>query len=95
MSWENKDRIPVYIEEIDEEVEVFNHVSVSQHYYVNAVNGHEAFEPRISAGDDVSGRTPEFVTERIATYLWSEFAIMAEEHDIEVVDPDADGVQLV
>lgn len=78
-----------------EELEVFNHVSISQHHYVNSVNGHETFEPDIVKGDLGRGPPPEYVTERIADVLWHEFGIEVEQHDIEVVDIDSDEVELI
>ena len=69
-----------------EELEVFNHVTVPQEHYVNAVNGYETFNGPIKAGDGGIGK-PEAVTERVATLLWDEFSIDLDDHDdIEVVN---------
>lgn len=69
-----------------EEIEVFDHVSVSQHHYVNSVNGYETFEPDIAMGDMGRGPEPEAVTKRVADLLWHEFSIEVEKEGIEVVD---------
>ena len=78
----------------DEEIEVFNHVSVSQHHYVNSVNGYETFEPDIAMGDMGKGPAPDYVTERVADLLWSEFTIDVEDHGIEVIDLASDEVKI-
>lgn len=71
-----------------EEYEVFDHVSVEEYYYVNSVNGYEAFEPQIFAGNNPD-KKPEAVTERVARLLWGEFGIdLDNRDDIEVVDMD-------
>lgn len=78
-----------------EEIDVFNHVSVSQHHYVNSMNSYETFEPDIAKGDMGTGPKPEAVTERVATLLWGEFGIEVENLDIKVIDPDADDVDVL
>lgn len=79
----------------DEEIEVFDHVSVSTKHYVNSVNGYETFEPDIAKGDMGVGPQPEAVTERVADLLWSEFSIEVEDLGIEVIDPEDDDVQML
>lgn len=78
-----------------EEFEVFNHVNVKTRHYVNSVNGHETFEPRIGAGD--MEQPPDFVTERIAEYLWTEWGIEVSELEagIQVIDVESDEFHVV
>lgn len=75
-----------------QELEVFNHVSVETRHYVNSVNGHETFEPNISAGDAPDMEAPDYVTKRIAEYLWMEWGIEVSELDagIQVIDLQSD-----
>lgn len=77
-----------------EELQVFNHVSVSENHYVNSVNGYETFEPDIAEGDMGRGPAPDYVTERVADLLWNEFSIDLEDHDIEAIDLASDEVKL-
>lgn len=88
-----RDRIEV--ERDGEELEVFNHVSVSTHHYVNSVNGHESFEADIAKGDMGRGPTPDAVTERVAEYLWTEWKIEVEDYDIEAIDLESDEVNVL
>jgi hypothetical protein len=67
------------------EVEVFDHVTVTESHYVNSVNGYETWQ-EISAGDDPVGDQPDAVTKRVADLLWHEFSINVEKEGIEVVD---------
>lgn len=78
-----------------EELEVFNHVNVQTRHYVNSVNGHETFDPIIGAGD--MDTPPEYVTRRIAEYLWTEWGIDLDslEVDIGVVDMTRDDIKIV
>lgn len=77
------------------ELEVFNHVNVQTRHYVNSVNGHESFEPRIGAGD--MEEPPDYVTKRIAEYLWHEWGIEVESLDvgIQVIDTEAEDVHRI
>lgn len=77
------------------EMEVYNHVSVMTRHYVNSVNGHESFAPTVTAGD--SEQVPDYVTERIAEYLWMEWGIEVSELEagIQVIDPEADDVHRI
>lgn len=79
-----------------EELEVFNHASVEQRHYVNGVNGHETFEPRIYKGNSMDG-PPEYITKRLAEYLWMQFDIEVDslDADIEVVDCQSDDVEML
>lgn len=83
----------ILVDRDGEELEVFNHVSVARYHYVNSVNGHETFEPQITAGD--SDMPVEYVTDRIAEYLEIEWMIDVEDHGIEVVDLDDPDVQVI
>lgn len=87
-----KDTIP--IEKHGEEIEVWNHCNVQTRHYVNSVNGHETFEPVITAGDS-NLELDTYVTERLAEYLWAEWMIDVEKLGIEVVDIDAPEVTLI
>ena len=80
-----------------EELEVFNHVSVETRHYVNSVNGHETFDPIISAGDSPDMSAPDYVTERIAEYLWAEWGIEVSELDvgIQVINVESDEFHVV
>ncbi len=69
----------------DEEVEVWNSVSVAKRHRVGPANSHETFRPSIKTE---MGETPEYVTEQLAEYLWVELSINPEDHGIEVVDLD-------
>jgi len=77
-----------------DEIEVFDHVSVSTKHYVNSVNSYETFEPDVVKGDMGRGPQPEAVTERVAELLFAEFHIEVEELGIEVIDPQSDEVQV-
>jgi hypothetical protein len=88
-----RDRIPV--ERDGDEIEVYNHVSVSRHFYVNSVNGYEEFEADVAEGDLGRGPAPDYVTPRVATLLRDEFGIDVTGHGIEVVDPTAEEVALL
>lgn len=87
-----RDRITV--EKDGEEIDVFNHVSVENHHYVNSVNGYETFEPRIYDGDNPT-QPPEVITERVADLLWAEWGIEAEDHGIDVIDPSDEDATVV
>jgi len=77
-----------------EELEVFDHVTVSQQHYVNSVNGHETFTGRIAGGDDYALPEPEAVTKRVAEVLVAEFGINdLESRGIQVVDMSAENVR--
>lgn len=77
-----KDRY--HVERDGEEIEAFNHASVQQFHYVNALGGHETFVPVVTAGD--ADYKPDYVTERLASYLWHTFGIEVEKLDIEAVE---------
>lgn len=83
------------VEKDGEELEVWDHVSVSTHHYVNSINGYETFDPDIYEGDmGGHGPTPEAVTERVADVLHTEFHIdLWDRDDIEVVDMSSDDVK--
>lgn len=87
------DRIPVELPS-GEEVEVWNHCNVQTRHYVNSVNGHETFGPILTAGDS-RDELDTYVTERLASYLNSEFDINVEDLDIEVVNIEDPEVQLL
>lgn len=82
-----------------EEVEVTNsaRVTVQKEHHVVAAREHETFEapnsPKIVV--DGFGGTPDYVTEQLAQYLWGQFDIDLDEHDIEVVDIDSDEVTVL
>lgn len=78
-----------------EEIEVFDHVSVSTNHYVNSVNGFETFEPDIAKGDMGVGPQPEAVTERVANLLQAEWRIDVDDLDIEVININDDDVQVL
>ncbi|MFC6975847.1 hypothetical protein ACFQL1_16045 [Halomicroarcula sp. GCM10025709] len=79
-----------------DELEVFDHVSISTHHYVNSVYGYETFEADIAAGDMGHGPEPEAVTARVARLLQSTWHIdVWNDHDIEVVDMDRDDVEVL
>lgn len=88
-----KDRIPVEID--DEQIDVYNHVSVSTHHYVNSINGYETFDGTVAAGDDSHNAPPEAVTDRLAHLLDDEFDINVREQGITVVDLESDEVTLL
>jgi len=76
-----------------EEVEVWDHVSVSTHYYVNSVNGYETFEPEVFEGDmGGHGPQPDAVTMRVAQTL-DDIGVSCEQLGIRVVDMSRDDVQ--
>lgn len=77
-----------------EEIEVFNHVTVTEQHYVNSVNGYESFAGPIDAGDGSIG-SPEAVTERVATLVRDEFGIDVEDHGIDVIDVESAEVDVV
>ncbi|WP_455448331.1 hypothetical protein [Natrinema thermotolerans] len=93
MDLSGRDRIVV--EKDGEEIDVFNHVSVSTHHYVNSVNGYETFEPTVSKGDMGDGPKPEAVTPRIAEMLWHEFHAEVEDLGIDVIDPESEEVDVL
>lgn len=72
-----------------ERVDVYNHANVSTKHFVNAVGGHETFDPEVTTDN---GEQPDAVTRRLADYLWFEFDIDVEDLGIEVVDLEDDGV---
>lgn len=86
------DRYTVLVD--DEEMEVFNHVTIAQEHYVNSVNGYRTFDGPIKAGDGGIGE-PDAVTERVATLLSDEFGIDVEDRGIEVVEIDSDEVDVL
>lgn len=88
-----RDRLTV--ERDGDRIELYNHVSVAMHHYVNSVNGYETFEPEVSKGDMGGGPQPEAVTERVAAVLSHEFGIDTEDHGIEVVDVESDEVDVL
>jgi len=87
------------VEYDDEEVEVANSARVTEQkeHHVVAAREHETFEapnsPRIVV--DGFGGKPEYATEQLAQYLWDQFSIDLNEHDIEVVDIDSDEVTVL
>jgi len=86
-----RDRI--HAEKGGEEIEIFNHVSVSRHFYVNSVNGYDEFGADIAAGDMGDGPAPDYVTERLAQVLYAELSVDCwDRDDIEVVDLNASNV---
>jgi len=85
----------LHVEHDGEEKEVYNHVSVSQHHYVNSVNGYESFGASIAKGDMGDGPAPDAVTKRVARLLSDAFAVDIEEQGIEVIDLDAEDVHLL
>ncbi|ELZ04960.1 hypothetical protein [Natrialba asiatica] len=85
----------ITVERDGEEIEVFNHVSVSTHHYVNSVNGYESFEADISKGDMGGGPEPNVVTERVAQLVFAEFNIDVGNRDIKVIDPESDEVSVL
>lgn len=90
MDLTGRDRI--LVEKDGEEIEIFNHVSVSTHHYVNSINGYETFEPTISKGDMGDGPKPEAVTPRVAEMLRHEFHAEVEDLGIDVIDPESEEV---
>lgn len=88
-----KDRILAVYE--DEEVTIFNHISVNRGYYINSVNGHDTYLNTISRGDMAGSARPEYITPRLDEYLYDEFSIDVTNHGIEVLDPESEDVQLV
>jgi len=78
-----------------EEVEVFNHVSVSQHFYVNSINGYDEFQADISPGDAPSPMTPDYVTQRLATLLYDEFGIEMNDYGIQPIDVDDEEITVL
>lgn len=89
MSTTYQDRIPVEVG--GEEVEVFNHVTVPQEHYVNAINGYETFHGPVQAGDGGIGQ-PDAVTRRVANLLLDEFNLDVRDQGIDVIDLDAEDV---
>lgn len=87
-----RDRIPVVKD--GEEIDVFNHVSVSTHHYINSINGYESFEPDVAKGDMGRGPQPEAVTPRVASLL-RDLGVDAESLGIEVIDPNSGGVEIL
>lgn len=89
---QRKDRLTVARD--GEEIEVFNWVNVSQPAIVRGSNPVvEKFDPDIGAGD--SPMKPKAVTTWVAEELWHEFSIEVEDHDIEVIDPTAEEVDVL
>ncbi|QLG47868.1 hypothetical protein [Natrinema halophilum] len=93
MELTGRDRITV--EKDGEEVEVFNHASVSTHHYANSINGYDTFEPTVSKGDLGSGPKPEAVTPRLANVLRDEFHADVEDMGIDVIDPESEEVDVL
>lgn len=83
------------VERDGEQIEVYNHVSVSRHHYVNSVNGYEEFKASLTKGDMAEGPEPEAVTDRLARLLWGEFGITVEDRGIDVIDPADDEVTVL
>jgi len=83
------------VERDGEQIEVYNHVSVSRHYYVNSVNGYEELKASLTKGDMAEGPEPEAVTDRLARLLWGEFGITVEDRGIDVIDPADDEVTVL
>jgi hypothetical protein len=77
-----------------EEVDVFNWVTVQQ---ASRVRGHnpvvETVDTQIGAGDSMM--EPDAVTPWVAEELQDEFYIDVEERGIEVIDPEADDVEVL
>jgi hypothetical protein len=82
----------ITVEKDGEEIEVYNHVSVSRHYYVNSVNGYEEFEADIAEGDLGDGPEPDYITERVKRILWKKLNVSVRDRDIEVIDLDSDDI---
>ena len=80
--------------EVDgDEIEVWDHVSVSKHYYINSVNGHETFEPEVFEGDmGGHGPQPSAVTMRVAATL-DDIGVDVDQLGIRVVDMSREDVQ--
>lgn len=76
-----------------EEVEVFNWVNIKQPAIIRGHNpAVETFDAEIGAGD--SPRTPDAVTTWVAEELEMEYGINPEDHDIEVIDPESEEVEV-
>ena len=93
MDFTGRDRI--LVEKDGEEIDVFNHASVSTHHYVNSVNGYETFEPKVAKGDMGDGPKPEAVTPRLANVLRDEFHVDLEDQGIDVIDPESEEVDVL
>ena len=94
MSAELTGRDVITVDRDGEEIEVYNHVTVTKQHYVNSVNGHDSFDGPVEAGDGGIGE-PDAVTPRIAYLLDSEFGVDVEQHGIEVIDPEDDEVTVL
>jgi hypothetical protein len=89
MNLQHRDRITV--ERAGEELDVFNWVNIMQPAVVRGGNPVvEKFDAEIGAGD--MQRSPEAITTWVAEELRREFHIDPEDHGIEVVDVESDGV---
>lgn len=84
----------ILVEKDGEEIEVWNHCSLQTRHYINSVNGHETFDPIITAGDSPD-ELDTYVTSRLASYLWNEWMIEVERLGIEVVNLSDDDVELI
>lgn len=89
MDWKHHDRVQVYLEEEDEELTLFNWVTVSSQTVYRVGESRTHYE--ILAGDGGIGR-PDAITSAIAEVLQMEGVPIPD--DIRVVDPDKDGVQV-
>lgn len=75
----------ILVRKDDEEVEVWNTVSIKRLHRVGPGNSHESFKPTIKTQ---MYEEPEYVTKQLAKYLWTQMSIDVEDHGIEVVDLD-------
>lgn len=96
MSSSNHDRLTVIRD--GEEAEVFNHVTLTTEatHYIRA-NEQETHPVRenIYPGDMQSGPAPDAITAWVNQWLIDEHRIDAEDHGIEVVDIEADDVEVI
>lgn len=87
-----KERIPVARD--GEEIDVFNWATVMQAARVRGHNPvHETLDTSIGAGD--SRMDPDAVTPWLAEELRATCNVDPEEHGIEIIDPMAEGVDVL
>jgi len=92
MTLRQRDRITV--EKAGKEIEVFNWVNIKQPAVVRGGNPCvEKSEAEVGAGD--SAATPDAVTSWVAEELRREFYIDVEDHGIDVIDPEDEGVSVL
>lgn len=84
------------IDEDGDEVEVFNWLTVKTEARVRGDNPvFEQFEDAVRIGAGDSWMHPEAVTERVAEELQDARGIDVRDHDIRVIDPTDEAVQVV